>query len=168
MTSPLRVVSRFTTMHLIMPGMGTYTAVEAATVCQVSTRTIQRKIDQLAQAGAWKDAAGNWHIPIAALASVGLSPGRPAAPDTTLDMSLRQRDSDADILSQLRAEAAEWRRRAEVAETQATERERVIATQAQALKMLDAPPSPPPSAAPARPAASPPAPGSRLARLLRR
>lgn len=131
--------------------MSSYSLGQAATVCQVSARTIQRKLGGLEQAGAWKDAAGHWHIPVVAMAAVGLSPGRPAAPDTTgdmtPDMSLRQRDSvydsDDDTVAQLRAEVAEWRRRAEVAEVHATERERVIEAQAVTLKMLEAKPTPP-------------------------
>ena len=48
-------------------------------------------------------------------------------------------------MSQLRAEVAAWRLRAEVAEAQAAERERIIETQQMALRMLDAAPTAPPS-----------------------
>ena len=61
--------------------MSVYTAAQAASVCGVSLRTIQRKMTQLETAGAWKDAAGQWHIPVAAMQEAGLTPGRPSAPD---------------------------------------------------------------------------------------
>lgn len=153
--------------------MTVYTAAQAATVCGVSVRTVQRKFRQLEAGGAWKDAAGQWHIPVEAMRSAGLSPGRPTLPDSGGDMSLRQRDNVADTVSQvsgpqvveeLRAEVAEWRRRAEVAEAQAAERERVIETQRMALKMLEATPAQPP----ADPVSEPPlTPVRLLARLLR-
>jgi len=93
---------------------------------------------QLESAGAYKDGAGNWRIPLDALRAAGLSPGRPAPPDADADMAVRQRDSDADNVSQLRQEMAELRLRAEVAEALASERERVIEAQAQTLRMLGA------------------------------
>ena len=51
--------------------MSVYTASQAASVCGVSLRTIQRKMAQLETAGAWKDAAGQWHIPLAAMREAG-------------------------------------------------------------------------------------------------
>jgi hypothetical protein len=140
--------------------MTVYTAAQAAAVCQVSLRTVQRKTSQLEAAGAWKDATGQWCIPIEAMRAVGLSPGRPSPPDKRGDNSLRQPANSlrqpvtGDLVSQLRAEMAavqlraeteiaEWRRRAEVAEAQAAERERIIETQQMALRMLDAAPPPP-------------------------
>jgi len=143
--------------------MTVYTAAQAATVCQVSLRTVQRKTSQLEAAGAWKDATGQWCIPVEAMRAAGLSPGRPAPPDKRGDNSLRQHANPdkgsgnslrqhptPDVVSQLRAEVAalrlqaievaEWRRRAEVAEAQAAERERTIQAQAQALRMLEAAP----------------------------
>lgn len=148
--------------------MTVYTAAQAAIVSQVSLRTVQRKIVQLEAAGAWKDASGQWRIPVEAMQAVGLSPGRPAPPDKRGDNLLRQ-PANSDMLSQLRAEVAAWRRRAEVAEAQAAERERVIEIQQMALRMLDAAPVPSKS-----PALEPSLGGARshpvvglLARLLR-
>ena len=143
--------------------MSVYTASQAAAVCGVSLRTVQRKIPQLEAAGAYKDAAGQWHIPVAAMRAAGLSPGRPSAPDADSDTGLRQRDNDGATLSQLQKEVAELRRRAEVAEALAAERERVLAerdrvieAQARTLLMLES-----------RPAATAPA-VSVMGRALRR
>ncbi|MCH9733497.1 MAG: hypothetical protein K0U78_02925 [Actinomycetia bacterium] len=158
--------------------MTVYTAAQAANVCQVSLRTVQRRIPQLEAAGAWKDTEGKWRIPVEAMSAAGLCPGRPAAPEKSLRQSLRQHDSDyvnshdnsydnTDTTSsgatpiatttatppppppttpvvaeaevrRLKAETADWRRRAEVAEAQAAERSRIIETQAIALRALEA------------------------------
>lgn len=153
-------------------GVSVYTAAQAASVCGVSVRTVQRKFPQLEAAGAWKDGAGQWHIPVEAMRSAGLSPGRPTAPDSGGDMSLRHRDnvadtvshlSGSDVVEELRSEVAEWRRRAEVAEAQAAERERVIEAQRMALKMLETAPIQPPAERTPEPAT----PGGLLARFLR-
>lgn len=168
-TMTCRVIATFRDKRGDDAAMSVYSAVQTATVCQVSLRTVQRKMPQLEAAGAWKDAAGQWHIPLVAMRSAGLSPGRPSPPDSDYDMSLRQRDTDSDTVSQLRAELAEWRRRAEVAEAQAAERERIIKAQQMALQMLDAAPQPAAAleslAAPHPPVWQQPA--SLLARLLR-
>ena len=147
--------------------MTVYTAAQAATVCQVSLRTVQRKTPQLEAAGAWKDATGQWRIPVDAMRAVGLSPGRPAAPDKEGDKPLRQPATTPDTVSQLRAEVAQWRRRAEIAEAQAAERERIIETQQMALRMLNAPTTGAavPERSPAVPQLRPPA--GFLARLLK-
>jgi hypothetical protein len=128
------------------PGQ-TFTVTTAAEACRVSRKTITRRIDQLRDGGAYKDAGGAWVIPLGALLHAGLSPGRPASPDT---VPAPQRDTQgqgdrvwytpeevADLRK--RAEEAEaLRRRAEVAEALAAERERVIEVQARALRMLEA------------------------------
>lgn len=145
--------------------MTVYTAAQAATVCQVSLRTVQRKTLQLEAAGAWKDATGQWRIPVDAMRAVGLSPGRPAAPDKAGDKPLRQPATTPDTVSQLRAEVAQWRRRAEIAEAQAAERERIIETQQMALRMLNAPTTG--AAALERSPAVPRPPAGFLARLLK-
>jgi hypothetical protein len=81
----------------------------------------------------------------------GLSPGRPSPPDVGGDTAVRQRDSDVDTLSLLREQVSELRRRAEVAEALAAERERVlferdrvIEVQSRALLMLENRPAPAP------------------------
>lgn len=102
--------------------MSVYTASQAASVCGVSVRTIQRRSSQLEAAGAWKDAAGQWHIPLAAMREAGLVPGRPSAPDAAPDMALRQRDT----VAQLRREIEELKLRAAAAETLATARQEHI------------------------------------------
>lgn len=89
--------------------MSVYTASQAASVCGVSLRTIQRKMAQLETAGAWKDAAGQWHIPLAAMREAGLTPGRPSAPYMAPVTSLRQRDNDADAVASLRRENEQLR-----------------------------------------------------------
>jgi hypothetical protein len=73
--------------------MSTYSATEAAELCQVSVRTVQRKLPLLEQAGAYRDSAGQWHITVAALRQAGLTPGRPAAPDKAADNPVRQPDA---------------------------------------------------------------------------
>jgi hypothetical protein len=129
--------------------MSMYTASEAASVCGVSLRTVQRKIPLLEAAGAYKDGAGAWRIPVAAMRAAGLSPGRLAPPDAGGDTVVRQRDSDVHTLSLLREQVSELRRRAEVAEALAAERERVlferdrvIEVQSRALLMLENRPVP--------------------------
>ncbi len=127
--------------------MTVYSAAQAARVCQVSLRTVHSRTPQLEAAGAWKDAEGHWHIPVEAMQAAGLSPGRPKPPDSGDDSASRLDDTGTDIVSQLRVEVAVWRLRAEVAENQALECERVI--QAHGLKMLETPPAgsgPPPPA----------------------
>lgn len=150
--------------------MSVYTATEAAKLCGVSLRTVQRKSAQLEAAGAWKDTSGQWHIPMAAMRTSGLVPGRPTGPDATpRDTSMRQHDSADSVAAiiarhkaaeqQMTADLAEWRRRAEVAEVQAAERQKIIEIQNRALRMLEdaqstAPHSPPPTP-PAAPEPSP-------------
>lgn len=120
--------------------MATYSAAQAAELCQVSIRTIQRKTSALAAAGAWKDATGQWNMTPDMLRAVGLTPGRPAPPDrvdNNRDNNIRDAAAESDTVNQLRVEVADWRRRAEVAEAINTERERTIQTQATALRILD-------------------------------
>jgi len=72
---------------------------------------------------------------------------------------------------QLTADVAEWRRRAEVAEVQAAERQKIIDIQDRALRMLENAPPPAPAQLPVihRESAQAPAPAGlrRLARFLR-
>lgn len=118
-----------------------FTISQAATACAVSRKTITRRLDQLRDAGAYKDTGGQWAVPLSALLAVGLRPGRPAPPDR---VSLYQ-DSDlghgntVGQVAELRLELAELRRRAEVAEALATERAERIADLRLALRQLEAP-----------------------------
>jgi hypothetical protein len=105
---------------------------EAASACGVSVSTLRRKRAQLKELGAAETARG-WQIPVTALISLGLM-DRVTAPPS--------RDTPPDALTgeleTLRSQLAAAEQRAAVAEAIAAERERVIQTQAMALRMLDA------------------------------
>lgn len=127
----------------------TFSLAQAAVVCQVSRKTIMRRADLLKEGGSYKDSTGGWVIPLGALLHAGLTPGRPATPDSpTRDSAGARPDSRDTRIARLQGEierlrgaaeeAVELRRRAEVAEALAGERERVIAAQAQTLRMLEA------------------------------
>jgi len=123
------------------PGQ-TFTVSQAAEVCQVSRKTITRRYDQLKLGGAYKDKAGQWAIPVAALLHAGLTPGRPAAPDTvpsTQASALGQQDTATGLrVVELEAQVTEYRYRAEVAEQLAAERSARVEDLRQALRMLEA------------------------------
>lgn len=153
--------------------MTIYSQQQAATVCGVSVRTLQRRLPALESAGAWKDATGQWHITLDALREAGFTPGRPSAPDPASRPghvnTTRQRDTaaaDARVAELEREIAewrryaemdiAEWRRRAEVAEALAVERARTIDAQALALRALTAHTDPTPTQTPAPPPTTPP------------
>lgn len=126
---------------------------EAAKACGVSVSTLRRKRPELAAHGAAQTATG-WHIPITALIALGLmdrtTGGRHDGQHDTPPTPAMAAPADALTaqLDALRAALADAERRAAVAEAVAAERERVIQTQAMALRMLEAPKAP----APARPA----------------
>lgn len=145
---------------------------EAAKACGVSVSTLRRKRPELEANGAAQTAKG-WRIPVTALIALGLM-------DRTTDTRHEsQRDSQRDSpmtpaptasadaltaqLDALRTALADAERRAAVAEAVATERERMIQTQATALRMLEASKTPatPMPTTPTEPAESPvPAPRS--------
>ncbi len=135
------------------PGQ-TFTVSQAAEVCQVSRKTITRRYEQLKEGGAYKDKAGQWAIPVAALLHAGLTPGRPAAPDavpSTQVSALGQQDTATALrVAELEAQVTEYRHRAEVAEQLAAERSARVEDLRQALRMLEA--------GPARPEPVPPVP----------
>src|SRR5271166_5025642 len=62
-TMTCRVIATFRDKRGDDAAMSVYSAVQTATVCQVSLRTVQRKMPQLEAAGAWKDegASGTFH-----------------------------------------------------------------------------------------------------------
>lgn len=146
--------------------MSVYNQHQAAAVCGVSVRTLQRRLPALESAGAWKDASGQWHITLDALRTAGIAFGRPTGPNadrnTASDTGRRQHDTSGVLarqqaeLDQAHREVAEWRRRAELAEALAAERARTIDAQALALRALTAHtttpypqhPSPTPAATP--------------------
>lgn len=120
---------------------------EAAKACGVSVSTLRRKRTDLEAHGAAQTATG-WHIPITALIALGLMERvtPPPAPDTP-------HDGVTGELEALRAKLAAAEQRAAIAEAVAAERERMIQTQAMALRMLEATKAP----APAVPGAAAPA-----------
>ena len=61
------------------PARPQFTITDAAASCAVSRKTITRKLADLAEHGAAKDADGVWRIPVEALLAVGLHPGRSLA-----------------------------------------------------------------------------------------
>lgn len=105
---------------------------EAAKACGVSVSTLRRKRDQLKELGAAQTASG-WQIPVTALIGAGLM--ERVTPPPTHDTP---DDGVKGELEALRLALAEAERRAAVAEAIATERERIIQTQAMALRMLEA------------------------------
>jgi hypothetical protein len=118
------------------------TAPQAARICGVTIRTIQRHREGLEAAGAWKDHRGRWQIPVTALAAVGLRPGNAdtvtaTVRDMTHDSTTVSPTSVTDALA-LQAQLADLRRRAEVAEARAAGLQALVETQARALRQLEA------------------------------
>jgi hypothetical protein len=135
-----------------------FSVTSAAEACRVSRKTITRRLDQLKDGGAYKDAAGSWVIPLGALLHAGLTPGTPTPPDAVpqsqglgpghVDVGQAQRDTDRETQARL----ADLQRRAEVAEALAVERAEQITDLRRTLAMLTAgksdtpaPPVPAPS-----------------------
>ena len=116
----------------------TYNAAQAAKLCAVSKRTVYRLAADLETHGAWRDASGQWNIPVEALVQVGLKPGRPARPAPLTPVTPGQSavqppgdnsegqgdsgvkggpgDTSDTELDQLRSQITALRRRAELAE----------------------------------------------------
>jgi hypothetical protein len=105
---------------------------EAASACGVSVSTLRRKRGELKELGAAETARG-WQIPVTALITLGLMDRvtEPPSHDTPPDALTGE-------LEGLRAKLAAAEQRAAVAEAVSAERERVIQTQAMALRMLEA------------------------------
>jgi hypothetical protein len=137
----------------------TFTVSRAAEVCQVSVKTVGRRLDQLEQGGAYKDKTGQWVIPLGALLVAGFTPGRPAGPDTVHGhQDGHAVDNHGQRIAELEAELSAATQRAVMAEAIAAERERTIAAQAQTLRMITAgplTPAPGPTPAPDEAAAAP-------------
>jgi hypothetical protein len=121
---------------------------EAAKACGVSVSTLRRKRTDLEAHGAAQTASG-WHIPVTALIALGLMERVTAPPSSDTPSDTLTGEVDA-----LRSQLAAAEQRAAVAEAIAAERERIIQTQAMALRMLEATKAP----APAVPGADAPAP----------
>lgn len=120
-----------------------FSAAEAARETGVSRTTIMRKLGLGEFPQATKDDDG-WHIPLADLLAAGLSPGRPSPPVRG------QEQSDVQTVAELSHQVELLRVQLAAAQQIAAEKDRVIETQAQALRALEAAPSPPaqPSTAP--------------------
>ena len=114
-----------------------FTVTTAADACRVSRKTITRRLPQLQASGAFKDDAGSWVLPLNALLHAGFTPGRPTPPDSG-NGPQQDTQGQADRGWYSHDEVAELRRRAEVAEALAAERDRIIEAQARALRMLEA------------------------------
>lgn len=116
----------------------------AAKACGVSVSTIRRRREDLEKLGAVATPSG-WRIPIAALVGSGLMPPTtpPPAHDGPVQPLVGGSDAPSDTLREeleaLRSRLAAAEQRAAVAEAIAAERERLIQTQAAALRMLEAP-----------------------------
>ncbi len=100
----------------------TFTVSQAADLCQVSRKSVTRRMSALQDHGAVKDSLGQWVIPVEALLAVGLRPGRPSGPTQGEPVP----PPDVGHVSHpepvtptaIVAEMAEYRRRAEVAEAE--------------------------------------------------
>lgn len=138
-------------------GRPSFTITEAATACAVSRKTITRKLADLAEAGAAKDSDGIWRIPVEALLSVGLHPGRslpPAQPrpvsatrsEPTLDLraSRPAAASDSEPVDTVTVSRDRWddlRIRLARAEAESVERGRALEDARLALRALTAGPA---------------------------
>ena len=140
-------------------GVPTLGLAEAAKACGVSVSTLRRKRPELSAHGAAQTANG-WRIPVTALIALGLMDRTTdARHETQHDASTKPittPPADALIaqLDALRTALADAERRAAVAEAVAAERERMIQTQAMALRMLEAS-KPPASPTPTAPVEAP-------------
>lgn len=161
MTAPSSVKPSHSQVKGVMTppaGVPTLGLAEAAKACGVSVSTLRRKRPELTAHGAAQTAHG-WRIPVTALIALGLMDrttgshhdGQHDVPMTpTSDALTAQLDA-------LRTALADAERRAAVAEAIAAERERMIQTQAMALRMLEASKTPatPTTTAPTEPAENP-------------
>ena len=128
------------------------TVTEAAEAAGVHRRTIARRLEAGRLPNAYKDSAGEWRVPVADLEASGLRLYAPSGPDPEPVTSL---PDEAEALAEVKAELDEWRRRAEVAEALAAERERALERADLALRALTAgPPQPEHQADEPRPATS--------------
>jgi len=127
-----------------------FSAAEAARETGVSRTTIMRKLAAGEFEQATKDDDG-WRIPLDDLLAAGLNPGRPSPPVRGHDQSeVRTVSELSHQVELLRVQLAAAQQLAVEKDRLAAEKDRVIETQAQALRALEAAPSPPaqPSTAP--------------------
>lgn len=116
---------------------------EAAKVCGVSVSTLRRKRPDLEANGAVQTDKG-WRIPVTALIALDLMSRTTDAPHEThhetpvTPAMTPPLDALSEELDALRSKLAAAEQRAAVAEAVAAERERLIQSQAMALRMLGA------------------------------
>lgn len=126
------------------------TITQAADACGVSKKTIRRRIDAAAFPNARRldgpagEASGPWVVPVDDLIAAGLTVGKPSPPDEPPPTvsAAEPAPTESDELAKLRADNAELRRRAEVAEAVADERGRALDDARLALRALTAGPDP--------------------------
>ena len=118
---------------------------QAAKACNVSVSTLRRRKEILLQAGATITEKG-WQIPIPALVSLGVLASTTAPPEASPEAAVEPPTTPPSetpgsqalaVVETLRSKLAEAEMRAQVAEAIAAERERIIETQAMALRMLE-------------------------------
>lgn len=123
---------------------------EAAEATQTHRRTITRRLEAGKLPNAYKDDSGEWRIPVTDLEASGLRLYAPAGPNelpqampygTPQGIASSEVVAEAGELSELKAELSEWRRRAEVAEAVARERELALEDARLALRALTAGPA---------------------------
>lgn len=95
-----------------------FTVASAAVACLVDQKTIRRRLDQLEQHGATKSDDGQWAIPLSALLAVGLTPGKPAGPDMSMDNEDMSNGHVQAMSTPVQAELENLRHRLAVIETE--------------------------------------------------
>lgn len=111
-----------------------FTAGEAAQGCGVSRTTISRAAAAGRIAGAERDEAGAWVLPLSGLLAAGFNPGKPSPSE---DEKPHERDDVLDRVRQLEAELAVQHVRTHAAEALAAERAERIVDLRQALRQLE-------------------------------
>ena len=114
-----------------------FTLKEAAEACQVSLKTIRRRRDKGDFPNSYRSASraqSPWLIPVTDLIAAGLTPGKPAPPEEPPGPA----EPSPTELDALKAENAELRKRAEIAEAVAEEREKALEDTRLALRAIAA------------------------------
>jgi hypothetical protein len=116
-----------------MSSSPTFTLSEAVEACTCSRSTLRRKLKAGEIDGATQNDSGQWQIPISSLVAAGLmaSTSPPEEPPGPAESSPTELDA-------LKAENAELRKRAEIAEAVAEEREKALEDTRLALRALSA------------------------------
>lgn len=116
-----------------MSSSPTFTLSEAVEACTCSRSTLRRKFKAGEIDGATQNNSGQWQIPISALVTAGLmaSTSPPEEPTEPAESSPNELDA-------LKAENVELRKRAEIAEAVAEEREKALEDTRLALRALSA------------------------------